>query len=109
MFLRSDGPAETMTAGSPLWRFSRRLALGVATYQPMLRAMFSAVRRLLSTSVFRLVRENDANSESHVCACRWKSPATWRLGEWTIDFTPTEISAACGVSPMNRSDLSGLV
>ena len=50
--------ADTITAGCPLCRPASRFRLGDAAYHPTFRAMFSAVRRLFSTSVFMLVRPN---------------------------------------------------
>ena len=58
-----------MIAGSPLCRSRSRAAPGAAAYHPMFRAMFSAVRVLLSSSVLRLVRPKLANSSSHLPIC----------------------------------------
>ena len=43
LFFRSDGPAETMTAGRLLNRSFSRLTQGAEAYHAMFRAMFSAV------------------------------------------------------------------
>jgi len=53
-----------------------------------------------------LVRVNEANSPSHCFTCSWNDSATCRLGGCASDSTPTEISAAWGVSLVKISALS---
>src|SRR6478672_4166632 len=70
LFFRNDGPADTITAGLPLYASFKRDRLGVATYHARFRVTFSAVRRPFSTSVEMFVFANDLNSSHQICICR---------------------------------------